>query len=251
MLKLGEQNISGLYLGGEKIEKAYLGKAPVFSAGKPSRLPEGYTEVEYIEATGKQYINTGLYASSSLNIEMDIYVEENRIPYLLGFFNNQSEKYPYTGGPVFEFQIRFQGSDCVFTAANAYKSTTIPPTGSVPSDYKQARIKKVRLNQSSNTFSCDSLSADISNKPETYSNTGNTSIYLFARHQVVKSSKKDQADIFGLFRLLSCKFYNGDTPTRFFVPCTDPSETVGLYDLVNGEFYGSAGTEAFIAGPPI
>lgn len=34
MLKLGEQNISGLYLGEEKIEKAYLGETLVFSGEK-------------------------------------------------------------------------------------------------------------------------------------------------------------------------------------------------------------------------
>lgn len=48
MLKIGAQDITGLYVGETKIEKAYLGADLVFSAKKPSRLPEGYTEVEYI-----------------------------------------------------------------------------------------------------------------------------------------------------------------------------------------------------------
>ncbi len=53
MLKIGAQDITGLYVGETKIEKAYLGEELVFSAEKkPSRLPEGYTEVEYIAGAG-------------------------------------------------------------------------------------------------------------------------------------------------------------------------------------------------------
>lgn len=51
MLKLGDQSITRLYLGDQKIEKAYLGETLVFGGGEasPSRLPEGYTEVEHVK----------------------------------------------------------------------------------------------------------------------------------------------------------------------------------------------------------
>ena len=34
-------------------------------------LPEGYQEVEYIESTGAQYINTGVKLSSNHSVEID------------------------------------------------------------------------------------------------------------------------------------------------------------------------------------
>ena len=63
MLKMGAQNITGLYVGETKIKKAYLGEALIFSAGmNPSRLPEGYTEVKYIQIGENFEIDTGIKA---------------------------------------------------------------------------------------------------------------------------------------------------------------------------------------------
>lgn len=53
MLKLGEKSIKSLYLGSKAISKAYLGEKLVFNK-KPY-----YCEVEYLESTGEQYIDTG------------------------------------------------------------------------------------------------------------------------------------------------------------------------------------------------
>jgi hypothetical protein len=35
------------------------------------------------------------------------------------------------------------------------------------------------------------------------------------------------------------------------IPCIDPNNVVGLYDLVNDVFYSSPNGAAFIAGPKI
>lgn len=50
MLKLGSQKIPSLYVGEEKIKKAYVGGNLVFGEEKSGGhdLPEGYTELEYI-----------------------------------------------------------------------------------------------------------------------------------------------------------------------------------------------------------
>ena len=53
MLKLGEKSIKSLYYGAKAIKKAYLGEKLVFNK-KPY-----YCEVEYLESTGEQYIDTG------------------------------------------------------------------------------------------------------------------------------------------------------------------------------------------------
>ena len=46
----------------------------------------------------------------------------------------------------------------------------------------------------------------------------------------------------------SCKIYDNDTLVRDFVPCVNSSGTVGIYDLVNSQFYTNAGTGEFVAG---
>ena len=52
-------------------------------------------------------------------------------------------------------------------------------------------------------------------------------------------------------KLYSCKIYNADTLVRDFIPCKNPSGTVGLYDTVNGTYYGNSGTGVFTAGAEI
>ena len=49
-------------------------------------------------------------------------------------------------------------------------------------------------------------------------------------------------------KLYNCSIYDNGVLIRNFIPCKDTSGTVGLYDLVNGQFYGNAGTGSFTAG---
>ena len=91
---------------------------------------------------------------------------------------------------------------------------------------------------------------------------------------VVKSAKDWTSEYsganvkIGLFRLgdanngwqsaniQSGKIYSGSIKksaeiVRRFLPCKNPDGTVGLYDLVSGQFYGNSGTGAFTAGAEV
>ena len=35
-------------------------------------LPSGYTEVEYVQSSGKQYVDTGIIGRSGLEFELDV-----------------------------------------------------------------------------------------------------------------------------------------------------------------------------------
>ena len=50
-------------------------------------------------------------------------------------------------------------------------------------------------------------------------------------------------------KVYSCQVKKNGSLVRDFIPCQTSSGEVGLYDDVNGVFYGNAGTGAFIAGP--
>lgn len=50
-------------------------------------------------------------------------------------------------------------------------------------------------------------------------------------------------------KIYFCKIYKSDVLVRDFVPCINTSGEVGLYDLVDKQFYGNAGTGTFSAGP--
>ena len=50
----------------------FFGFANAFSAN----LPSGYTELEYIESTGTQYIDTGLKGNLNTKVEIDMQIPE-------------------------------------------------------------------------------------------------------------------------------------------------------------------------------
>lgn len=52
----------------------------------------------------------------------------------------------------------------------------------------------------------------------------------------------------GGMRVYSFKLYDNGTLIRDFIPCINPSGEYGLYDVVNNQFYGNAGTGSFTGG---
>ena len=57
----------------------YYGSTLIWSAAPPSRLPAGYTELEYISSTssGGQYIDLNIKLYETLNTNYDIAIKFN------------------------------------------------------------------------------------------------------------------------------------------------------------------------------
>jgi len=47
------------------------------------------------------------------------------------------------------------------------------------------------------------------------------------------------------------KMWIGGTLIRDLIPCKDGSSQVGMYDMVDGKFYGSSSNASFVAGPEL
>ena len=77
MLRAGEQKIAAVYCGGAKIKRAYVGDTLTFEANKPSRLPEGYQEVRYIQSPGSVFLNT-VVMGAAMKMVMDL--EPTEVP---------------------------------------------------------------------------------------------------------------------------------------------------------------------------
>lgn len=52
-----------------------------------------------------------------------------------------------------------------------------------------------------------------------------------------------------LINLYGCQIWEGSQLVRNFIPCINPLNVVGMYDMVNDQFYGSATNSVFLAGP--
>lgn len=188
------------------------------------RLPVGYTKLEYIESTGTQYIDTGFKPNNNTRVKMDSRFKSKPSGNNVGLFGSR-------------------------TAANNknYALLFIPST--FRSDYNNAydqiwpvsAVTRRVYDKNKETTIIDGIAKSYSNRAfqTDYAMT------LFALNSA--GTVQWHASMI----LYSCQIYDNGNLIRDFVPCIDPTETVGLYDVVGAKFYSNAGTGVFIAGPEI
>ena len=193
-----------------------------------SGLPSGYTQLEYIQSSGTQYIDTGVRVMPENYQQLKMSVTCEKIGQGAGASNwlvdgsNVANAYFYMG---------------VYNGKYYYGcGTTDHDTGIAAASGKQT----FTLDIPSAKFTV-SGSADVSISTEAV--TTSASLYLFGfNYNPVRCYAE---------KIYSCQIYTGTTLVRDFVPCKNATGAVGLYDTANGQFYANAGTSTFTAGPEI
>lgn len=197
------------------------GGTGVFYAGPPVvTLPEGYTQLMYLESSGTQYINTGFTPNQDARIQLDCErTAANATDHFFGVRTGNS------ASSAFAFYIYNSGWRWAYN--NATASGTGPDIGRYFID----------ANKNITTINGDTTLTG------TYGSfTAAAAAPLFAMLSAPSGIS------YGSFRLYSCRIYNNGLMVRDFIPCRNASGTIGLYDLVNGQFYTNAGTGTFTAG---
>ena len=229
-------NASAIMLGSTAASAMYIGNTLVWQEWT-GRLPRGYTEVEYIKstATGGQYIDLNIKLYETLNNWYDIAIKFNI--HGQGLNNN-------TNAPIFACQdpvspwpgtfIRLSGGNTTnivgrYIGGTAKDNTLGTKNSIIELPVKTPPNKNVTgLNNSSNKTHSYGTSlfctfSDLNNTATTFTNA---TLYYF-------------------------KLFVGGVLVRDMVPCIDPNNVVGLYDLVNDVFYSSPNGAAFVAGPAV
>ena len=211
----------GIYYGvgnvAHKVKKLYRG---VENFAKRN-LPSGYTQVEDIEATGTQYIDTGFKPNQDTRVVMD--AQMTSISGAAFYFGARATGY------INSFAVLYSGSASALRSTYGSENLTFSST-----DYT------ARVMIDKNKTLCRRGNETLTHTASNFQNAYN--MYLFASNEfgTVGSLAK--------MRLYSCQIYDNDTLVRDFVPCTNSNGTVGLYDMVGGSFYTNAGTGAFVVG---
>lgn len=198
-----------------------------------SILPSGYTQVDYIESSGTQFIDTLFYPTPQIKIESyfeftDVSRKQQR---LFGIGNSDSN------GLVITFYINGSGNFAWACQNN---------TGNWTSTGKAANVNK-------NFITIDSLNdsvnlANLYNQTitSTRTNTSTKTLLLFGHRGDLATI--DTSTI-SFVKMYSTKIYDNNVLVRDFIPCYRNSDNeVGLYDLVNDVFYTNQGTGAFTYG---
>lgn len=199
-------------------------KVPHPVTGGGSRLPEGYTELAWIESSGTQYVDTGFKPDQNTRVVMDAQsVVAGAI---------------YWGCRASSSSTDSKAFVVLGLSAGGVRSDYFGSTKSLTGVVATSRIT---LDQNKNAFTAGGSSA-------THTATTNASsldLYLCAINQAGSATTISGKGI----RIYSCQVYDNGTLIRDYVPCINPDGVVGLFDVVNKKFYGNAGTGVFVAGP--
>lgn len=191
-------------------------------------LPSGYTELEYIESTGTQYINTGFNPKNTSRVVVDI--EPTSGNTTNGVFGGRTG----TNNETF----------CVWDIDGAYRT-----------DYGSANHVQTDVSASGRvTIDKNMGVTTIGNRTFSQTSGAFTSANALTILAVNGAGQNGQTLDNRMFRarLYSAQMYDNGTQVRGFVPAKRDSDgTVGLYDTINGQFYGNAGTGSFTAGPEV
>lgn len=212
-------------------------------------LPEEYTQLEYIEGTGKQYIDTGYLPKDTSKYELlgtivDVPTSVRPVTYLFGENDEDDENTP-------EEQLYYScyikvnrlGKIEFEFGRDEYGNTlTLPPvSGYIGNKHKFILNKET-------AYIDNTLIGNFSKTTLPFSKQ--KSLYLFALHYTdlgrVESAEIGPTTI----QINNFKIYEGDSLKHNFIPCKRNSDNeLGLYDYVTKAFKTNAGTGTFNAGP--
>ena len=183
-------------------------------------LPAGYTELEYIESTGTQWIDTGLTRGKFVH---DIAFTTVSNYNLMG----------NAAGAGW-----YWGQQRRYASGNGYELATNNITGMNSTERRVVEY---------DNLDSDGITLSAGGQTVTYSTTGTTS----TNYSLFRIWDSDQYYVNA--KLWGFQAYDANgTPVRNMVPVKRNSDNkVGMYDTVSGQFFTNAGTGDFVAGPAV
>lgn len=196
----------------------------IYGNTKQQILPDGYTQVDYIESSGNQYIDTGVNADTNLRVVLDMAYTNPTGP-------NQNV------GAIKLVSGLGNARYHLLTGANSTVALWVNDSNNVLGTIDTNR-HYYDLDVPNGKAIFDSTTINI----PTNINDSGLNFWLFGRNSTstIYLSKVKQ---------WTCKMYYSNVLVRDFIPCYRNSDNeVGLYDLVNNVFYTNEGTGTFTYG---
>ena len=208
-------------------------------------IPNEYQEVEYIESTGTQWFNTGVYPTNKTRAEIDIELTkvENSFKFIMGTRNTTKDE--FNRFDLIKYEIN---NEIHFNFGYTKNATRVMLEKYIPSAGKRSKFivdgKEQKL--------------IIDEKLIEYSNVDNSEIKINYPLYLLTTIYGDQVNMASTkmyaisAKLYSTTIYDDDKLVRDFVPCYRKSDgVIGLYDRVENKFYTNLGTGSFQKGEDI
>lgn len=180
-------------------------------------LPRGYTELDYIEVTGTQYIDTGFVPNQDTRIVCE---------------------FMYLGGNGV-YGARYSTSSrnfCMRAISSKWQAGYNNKLGS--SNITTDTTKWHIADQNKNIFYIDGVLGFEFEYAE----------FTAPKSIILGGINANNSVYYGEGRYRACRIYDNGTLVRSLIPCKNPNGVIGMYDTVNAKFYSNAGSGEFIAG---
>ena len=190
-----------------------------------ARLPAAYQEVEYLQSSWTQYIDTGYKLGYNSKVEVRFMPPTGAS---VAIFGGRSDFFEKT------FSLFYMGS---YNLRMDFRNQQVGPKG-----YTSRDVLTLGMSRTSVTID-DKLFASL---PSTADFVSDFNAALFAVNTAGTISA------YGAFKAYHFKIWESDSPVRDYVPCVRTANSVaGMYDLVNAVFYTNQGTGTFTVGPNV
>lgn len=194
---------------------------------KKAALPVEYQEVEYIESSGTQYIDTGMRGTDNTKVDIEFQATgENFLPF--GARSSATSNC---------FAIWASGSNVGTSLRIGFDSTNGYTGGATTTD------KYHIIHSKDGTYVNNAL---VWNVATIRAFTTPQNLIVFGYYNT--ATKRGLSAI----RLYHLKLWESNIRVRDFIPCYRKSDNVvGLYDLVSDTFFTRSGTGDFVKGPDV
>ena len=186
------------------------------------RVPEGYTQVEYIESSGTQYIDTGFKPNQDTKVILDADITSAASDFSAIFGSRIN--YDNTAFSVWVKPDTFHSD-----YANGYIQNQMTPSALgryiIDKNKNITTAKGIVITHNYTNFQCveNMLIGTVANNGTPYKN--------------------------GLIgKIYSCQIYDNDVLIRDYIPVIASDNFAGLWDFVSQSFFGNTGTNVFVAG---
>lgn len=211
----------------EAIQCANNSLATWKSTSSLNDIPKGYTKLEYIEATGAQYINTGYYANNNTRVQMKFALTNLEKSGFL--FSSRKDT------RVDAFELYYYGNwifGARYGTQENLEDTYLRDFG------KPTLDEPILVDFNKNVVSMNSITKTLT-----------TATFVSPRNMWLLSGCDGGNKAYA--KLYSCSIYDNGMLIRNYVPCQNSLGAVGLYDTVMEEFVTSGSTTSFVAGPVV
>lgn len=227
MIKLGTSDLSKAFVGSSEVSKMYLGSDLVYNK-EPEVLPYD-AEIEYLESTGTQWINTSYIFADNFGFEID-FQNIGKGKTIIGANNNGTRTAVLFCGA--------SSTDRFYLNIGTHNANTTPFYMTL--DTTKRHKVKILVNENKASIYVDDV--------QKFNNVSFSGNYISNLEQTVFCTNYGTSvNELALSKVFSLKMWQDNSMVRDYIPVR-LGQVGYLYDKVSGNIFGNSGTGSFILG---